>query len=69
MENEKEKRPTDEQLDKFDLANACSMNECTGLVTHFATEEELESYMDIYSFQATPVLDETEEIKTGKNKF
>ncbi len=65
----KSERPTKDQFEQFDLTNACSATECTGLVTHFATEEELESYMDIYSFQATPVLDETEEIKTGKNKF
>ena len=62
-------RPTEEHLEKFDLANASSATECTGLVTHFATEEELESYMDVYNFQATPYFDETEEIKKGKNKF
>lgn len=68
MMKEKE-RPTKEHLEKFDLTNACSGTECTGLVTHFATEDELESYMDIYSFQATPYLSETDEIEKEKNKF
>lgn len=62
-------RPTEEHLEKFDLTNACSATECTGLVTHFATEDELESYMEIYNFQATPYLDEAEETEKGKNKF
>ena len=55
-------RPTKEHLEKFDLTNACS-------VTHFATEDELESYMEIYNFQATPYLSETDEIEKEKNKF
>ena len=48
------KRPVEEEFDHFSLCNACSSTECTGLVTHFATDEELDAYMDVYSFQATP---------------
>ena len=57
----KKHRPTKDQFEKFDLSNACSATECTGLVTHFASEEELEAYMDVYNFQATPCPDKPEE--------
>ncbi len=51
---EDKKRPTEENLDKFTLGSACSANECTGLVTHYATEDEMEAYMDVYPYQAKP---------------
>lgn len=54
------KRPVKDEFDHFSMCNACSANECTGLVTHFATEDELEAYMDVYSFQATPCSDDDE---------
>lgn len=60
------KRPIKEEFDHFSMCNACSATECTGLVTHFATEDELEAYMDIYSYQAIPAGDENE---TQKNKI
>ncbi len=56
----KKKRPIKDDFDHFSMCNACSATECTGLVTHFATEDELEAYMDVYSFQATPCADNDE---------
>lgn len=48
---EKEANQAD-KYDKFDLANAISTTDCTGLIpTPPLNEEELESYMDIYDFQ------------------
>jgi len=37
--------------DKFDLANACSPTDCTGLITVPPEDEaELESYQEVYDF-------------------
>lgn len=72
MSDKKRKRPTKDQFyefDHLDFANASSANDCTGLVTHFATEDELESYMDIYNFQATPSLYEDESDEKENNIF
>lgn len=65
----KQKRPT--EFDKFELGNACSMTECTGLVTHMATEEELDAYREIYDFYGSPAVSDKskEQIKEGKNIF
>lgn len=36
---------------KFDLGNACSAGDCTGLIqVEPITDEELESYCEIYDF-------------------
>lgn len=41
-----------DEYDKFELCNACSSTDCTGLIpTPPLTEEEMESYMDIYDYQ------------------
>ncbi|MBE7048485.1 MAG: hypothetical protein E7393_03830 [Ruminococcaceae bacterium] len=41
-----------EEYDKFELCNACSSTDCTGLIpTPPQTEEEMESYMAIYDYQ------------------
>lgn len=60
------KRPLKEEFDHLSMCNACSATECTGLVTHFATEDELEAYMDIYSYQATPVKPESDFCEKNK---
>lgn len=52
------KMPIEQEFDHLSYTNSASPTECTGLVTHFSTEEELESYMDIYTYQAIPVKDE-----------
>ncbi len=42
-------KPYDHLEDAY--GNACSQTECTGLIAHAPlTEEELESFMDIYDF-------------------
>ena len=47
----KKKIPDNSKPDKFDLANACSTNDCTGLITVPPEDEhELENYMDFYDF-------------------
>lgn len=39
------------KFDKFDLTNAGSVNECTGLITVPAqNEDELENYKHVYDF-------------------
>ena len=51
MKGEREK--PFENYDHLDAAyaNACSQTECTGLISHAPlTEEEYESYMDIFDF-------------------
>ena len=63
------KRPVKEEFDHFSMCNACSATECTGLITHFATDDELDAYMDVYSFQATPQKDESETEELQKNKI
>ena len=50
--------PIEQDFDHLAYTNSASPTECTGLVTHFSTEEELESYMDVYTYQAIPVKDE-----------
>lgn len=69
MENKK--RPIIEEFDKFAFGNAVSSNECTGLITHYPTDEELEEYQEIYDFQASPAVSDKsrEQIKEGKNIF
>lgn len=64
-----QKRPP--EFDKFAFGNASSMTECTGLITHQATDEELEAYREVYDFYGSPaVSDKSEEqIKEGKNIF
>lgn len=58
------KMPIEQDFDHLSMTNSASPTECTGLVTHFSTEEELESYMDVYTYQAIPVKDEKE-----KNRY
>ena len=48
---------TDEYA-KFNLSNACSPSECTGLITVPAEDEQqLENFMDIYDF-GPPIINE-----------
>ena len=61
------KRPTEEFYDKFAMGNAISATECTGLVTHGATEEELEAYQQVFDYQTKPL--PGDEIKEDKNIF
>lgn len=61
------KRPV-KPYDHLDDAygNACSQTECTGLISHAPlTEEELESYMDIYDFSPPIVIEPSEEEGSG----
>lgn len=61
------KKPT-EQYDHLDDAygNTCSATECTGLIAHAPlTEEELESYMDIYDFSPPIVISDSAEAGSG----
>lgn len=58
------KMPIEQEFDYLAMTNSASPTECTGLVTHFSTEEELENYMDVYTYQAIPVKDEK-----GKNRY
>ena len=64
-----EKRPVyHDAYDHLDEAftNACSPTECTGLIAHAPlTEEEYESYRDIYDFQPPYVAGENEKEGTG----
>ncbi|MBQ3181453.1 MAG: hypothetical protein IJB50_01655 [Clostridia bacterium] len=53
-------RPLKEEFDHLSMMNTASATECTGLVTHFSTEDELEAYMDVYSYQAIPTKDKNE---------
>lgn len=60
-----EKRPV-EHYDHLDDAfgNAGSATECTGLIAHAPlTEEELESFMDIYDFSPPMVISDS--VKDG----
>lgn len=60
-------RPT-EKYDHLEdtFGNACSPTECTGLITHAPlTEEELESFMDIYDFQPPVVTRDVSEEGSG----
>lgn len=46
--------------------NACSQTECTGLIAHAPlTEEEFESYMDIYDFSPPIVIKRSAEDGSG----
>ena len=46
--------------------NACSSTECTGLIAHAPlTEEEFESYMEIYEFGPRIVADKRDEEGVG----
>lgn len=50
-----------EKYDHLDdaFSNACSQTECTGLITHAPlTEEELESFKDIYDFSPSLTINE-----------
>ena len=61
----------EESYDKFNLANACSAGDCTGLIpTPPMTEEEEESYMYIYDYRppdATHVNAEQEQENKKEN--
>ncbi len=49
----------DKEYDKYDLGNACSGTDCTGLMpTPPQNDAEMESYQDIYDYQATVVSEE-----------
>ncbi|MBQ4527880.1 MAG: hypothetical protein II998_07395 [Clostridia bacterium] len=51
MKSKKRKNNLNKNIDKFELKNVGSANECTGLITVPAEDEnELENYMDIYDF-------------------
>ena len=65
------KRPVTEEFDKFAFGNAASSTECTGLITHYPTDEEMEAYQEIYDFQASPAVSDKsrEQINEGKNIF
>lgn len=67
----KKKRPVIEEFDKFDLCNASSATDCTGLITHMPTDEELEAYHQVYDYEARPAVSDKsrEQIKEGKNIF
>lgn len=55
------------EYDKFDLGNACSACECTGLIpTPPLTDEEMESYMAICDYRAPDVLEQKDEEKEKK---
>ena len=54
------KMPVEQEFDHLAMTNSASATECTGLVTQFSTEEELESYMDVYTYQAIPTKDKNE---------
>lgn len=56
--------PYDHLEDAF--GNACSQTECTGLIAHAPlTEEELESFMDIYDFSPPIVTQKSAQEGTG----
>ena len=67
----KEKRPVIEEYDKFAFGNASSATECTGLITHMPTDDDLEAYQEVYDFCASPAVSDKsrEQIKEGKNIF
>jgi len=68
----KKKRPVEkEEFDKFAFGNVSSATECTGLITHMPTEEELEAYKEVYDYEASPAVSDKsyEQIKEGKNIF
>ncbi len=66
-----EKRPTKDFYDKFDMGNVSSATECTGLITHMPTDEDLEAYQHVFDYQASPAVSEKdlEDIRNGKNIF
>ena len=50
--------------DPYNMTNAASSSDCTGLIpTPPITEEEMESYMSIYDYQPPNVMDREEEKK------
>jgi len=65
------KRPILEEFDKFAMGNASSATECTGLVTHMPTDEDMEAYQKVFDFEASPAVSEEDlkQIKEGKNIF
>jgi hypothetical protein len=65
------KRPLLSEFDKFTFANVSSATECTGLVTHMPTEEDMEAYREVYDFEASPIVSDEEcrQIKEGKKIF
>lgn len=67
FETNANKRPA-EPYDHLDdtFGNVCSSTECTGLITHAPlTEEELESFMDIYDFTPPTVYYDSKEKGNG----
>lgn len=67
----KKKRPVMEEFDKFELSSVSSATECTGLITHMPTDEDLEAYQEVYNYQASPAVSDKsrQQIKEGKNIF
>ena len=65
------KRPVMEEYDKFAFGNVSSATECTGLITHMPTDDDLEAYQEVYDYQASPAVSDKsrEQIKEGKNIF
>ncbi len=57
------------EYEKFDLGNASSAHECTGLIpTPPQTDEEMESYMAIFDYRAPDAVSEEEEKIAEKTK-
>ena len=67
----KKNRPILEEYDKFAFGNVSSATECTGLITHMPTDEDLEAYQELYDYQASPAVsqEDLKHIKEGKNIF
>ena len=48
---EKINKPYEDEFDKFDLTNAATVQECTGLIQQIPlTDEEFASYHDLYDY-------------------
>ncbi len=61
-QKEEEQAKIQREYDKFDLGNACSAHECTGLIpTPPQTDEEMESYMAIMDYRAPDAVNRKEE--------
>ena len=44
-------KPYEDNFEKFDITNAATVRECTGLIQQIPlTDEEFESYHDIYDY-------------------
>ncbi len=59
----------EKEYDKFETTNACSAHDCTGLIpTPPATDEEMESYMEIYDYRAPDVQSPDDKKLAEENK-